>query len=191
MKLETTPSQTVGPFFAINLTTDRCRVRKVVGPQAKGERVVLACRVVDGEGVGVSDAMVELWQADSNGIYNHPDDPRHKSVDAACAGFGRMGTSEDGTCEFETVKPGRVPGPDGIYQAPHVNAAVFARGILRQLYTRIYFAGDPANEQDPILALVPSERRESLIAQPDPARKGAWRFEICLQGENETVFFDV
>jgi protocatechuate 3,4-dioxygenase alpha subunit len=191
MKLKTTPSQTVGPYFAINLTRTRCRVREIAGPQAKGERVVLICRVLDGDSVGVPDAMIELWQADADGVYNHPDDSRQKAADTACGGFGRMGTSEDGTCEFETVKPGRIPGPNGTYQAPHVNVAVFARGMLRQLYTRIYFAGDPTNEQDPVLALVPRERRESLMAQPDPARNGTWRFDIRLQGENETVFFDV
>jgi protocatechuate 3,4-dioxygenase alpha subunit len=147
--------------------------------------------VLDGDGVVVSDAMVELWHADSDGVYNHPDDPRYKIADAGCRGFGRMGTSEDGTCEFETVKPGCVPGAEGAYQAPHVNVAVFARGVLRQLYTRIYFAGNPANEQDPVLALVPAERRESLMAHPDAARNGAWRFDIRLQGENETVFFDL
>ena len=189
--MQTTPSQTVGPFFSFGLTTENCSVRNIAGTQAKGERIVLACRVLDGDGVGLPDAMVEIWQADAQGIYNHPDDPQQKQVDPACSGFGRMGTTEDGSCEFETVKPGQVPGPGGVAQAPHLNLMVFARGMLKQLYTRLYFAGDPANDQDPTLTLVPKERRESLMAHPDPARKGIWQFDVRLQGENETVFFDV
>jgi protocatechuate 3,4-dioxygenase alpha subunit len=190
MSIGTTPSQTVGPFFSFGLTTEKCCVRNIASPQAKGERVVLTCRVLDGDGVGVPDAMVEIWQADADGIYNHPDDPRHKMVDPECAGFGRMGTMEDGMCEFETIKSGRVRGIGGIDQAPHLNVAVFARGMLKQLYTRIYFAGDPANDQDPVLALLPKERRQSLMAEPSLA-KATWHFDIHLQGENETVFFDV
>jgi protocatechuate 3,4-dioxygenase alpha subunit len=124
-------------------------------------------------------------------VYNHPDDPRHEAADPACAGFGRMGTNEDGTCEFETIKPGKVPGLNGIIQAPHLNLAIFARGMLKQLYTRIYFAADPANEQDPLLALIPVERRESVMAHLDSKKKNVWNFDIRLQGEQETVFFDV
>jgi protocatechuate 3,4-dioxygenase alpha subunit len=187
----TTPSQTVGPFFSCGLTTEKCCVRNIASPQAKGERVVLTVRILDGDGVGLPDAMVEIWQADAQGVYNHPDDPQQKTCDTACAGFGRMGTTEDGVCEFETIKPGRVPGPNGVDQAPHLTLLVFARGMLKQLYTRMYFAGDPANGQDPVLALVPKERRESLMAQPDPINKGAWLFDVHLQGGKETVFFDV
>jgi protocatechuate 3,4-dioxygenase alpha subunit len=186
-----TPSQTVGPFFSFGLTTDKARVRSVAGPEAKGERVLLMCRVLDGDGVGVPDAMLEIWQADAQGKYNHPDDPQQKTADPGCGGFGRMGTSEDGRCELETIKPGRVPGPGNILQAPHLSVAVFARGMLKQLYTRIYFAGDPGNVEDPVLAMVQPERRGTLLAQPDPAQKGAWRFDVRLQGENETIFFDV
>jgi protocatechuate 3,4-dioxygenase alpha subunit len=191
MSLNTTPSQTVGPFFSFGLTTDKCCIRRITSPQAKGEPIVLTCRVLDGDGIGVPDAMLEIWQADADGIYNHPDDPRQKAVDAGCTGFGRMGTTEDGLCEFETIKPGRVPAASGADQAPHLNLAVFARGMLKQLYTRIYFAGDPANEEDSVLALVPKERRESLMAKPDSSGKGNWLFEVRLQGDQETVFFDV
>jgi protocatechuate 3,4-dioxygenase alpha subunit len=186
-----TPSQTVGPFFAIGLTTEKCSVRYIAGPNAKGERVSLKCRVLDGNGLGISDAMLEIWQADVEGRYNHPDDPQEKSCDPSWRGFGRMGTCEDGTCEFETIKPGRVPGPNGVLQAPHLNLAVFARGMLKQFYTRIYFAGDLANAEDPMLALVPEDRRETLMAKPDPTKAGQWNFEVCMQGERETVFFDV
>ena len=185
-----TPSQTVGPYLSIGLP-QKNSIRSIAGPQAKGERVWLKCRVLDSDGIPLNDAMIEVWQADSAGKYNHPEDPQAKTPDPACRGFGRMGTAEDGSCEFETVKPGRVPGPGNVLQAPHLNLGVYARGILLQLYTRIYFAGDPANEQDPVLALVPKERRETLLAQPDPARPGGWLFDIHLCGEKETVFFDV
>jgi protocatechuate 3,4-dioxygenase, alpha subunit len=166
-------------------------VRNIAGPEAKGERVLLACRVLDGDGVGVPDALVEIWQADADGVYNHPDDPHHEAADPACAGFGRMGTNEDGFCEFETIKPGGVSGLNGESQAPHLNLAIFARGMLKQLYTRIYFANDPANEHDPVLTLVPVQRRPSLLAHPDSTKKNRWNFEIHLQGERETIFFDV
>lgn len=191
MSLGTNPSQTVGPFFHVGLTTDKRCAPCIAGPAAKGERILLLCRVLDGEGVPVPDAMIEIWQADAQGKYNHPDDTQEKTADPACGGFGRMGTSEEGSCEFETIKPGRVPGPGNVLQAPHLNLAVYARGILRQVYTRLYFAGDPANQEDSVLALVPKDRRETLIAVPDPARPGGWRFDIHLQGQGETVFFDV
>jgi protocatechuate 3,4-dioxygenase alpha subunit len=186
-----TPSQTVGPFFHFSLTSDQHSVRKIAGPEAKGERVWLACRILDGDGAPVNDAMVEIWQADAAGVYHHPEDPRHPMVDPGFLGFGRRATAADGSCEFETVKPGRVPGAGNVLQAPHLNLAVFARGMLKQLYTRVYFTGEPANEGDPVLALVPKERRGTLLAQPDSARPGGWRFDIHLQGEQETVFFDV
>ena len=163
----------------------------IASPQTKGERVLLTVRVLDGEGVGLYDAMVEIWQANAEGKYNHPDDAQQKAVDPTFLGFGRMATGEDGSCEFETIRPGRVPGPGNTLQAPHLNVAVFARGLLKQLYTRIYFARDPANQEDPVLELVPSERRETLMAQPDSTRPAGWHFDLRLQGEHETVFFDI
>ena len=191
MSLGLTPSQTVGPFFSFGLTTKKTSVRCIAAPQAKGERMLLMCRVLDGDGAPVPDAMIEIWQADTEGRYGHPDDAQHETGDPGCAGFGRMGTAEDGSCEFETIRPGRVPGPGGVLQAPHLSVAVFARGMLKQLYTRIYFAGDPANHEDPVLALVPEDRRETLMAHPNSVRPEAWRFDVHLQGEQETVFFDV
>ena len=185
-----TPSQTVGPYFRIGLVNKYSKPC-IAKAQAKGQRVELAILVLDGDGAPVNDSLIEIWQADASGKYHHPDDSQPQAADPACDGFGRMGTDEDGRCRFETIKPGRVPGPGNVLQAPHLNVAVFARGMLKQFYTRIYFAGDPANQQDPVLALVPAERRETLMAQPDPAQAGLWRFEIRLQGENETVFFDV
>jgi len=185
-----TPSATVGPYLHIGMTNTHSRPR--IAPEgAKGERLFLKCRVLDLNAAPVNDAMIEIWQADSQGKYNHPDDPQSQSPDPGFYGFGRSATDENGYCEFETVKPGRVPGPDGALQAPHLNIAVYARGILLQLYTRIYFAGEPTNRQDPVLALVPAERRETLMAHPDSSRSGGWSFDIRLRGENETVFFDV
>ncbi|HEY1262370.1 MAG TPA: protocatechuate 3,4-dioxygenase subunit alpha [Terriglobales bacterium] len=191
MDLVPTPSQTVGPFFYFGLTTKERCIPCIAGPGIKGERVFLTCRVLDGDNEPLNDAMVEIWQADAQGKYNHPDDPQSTAVQAGWRGFGRMGTNEEGKCEFETIKPGRVPGPGNVSQAPHLLLAVFARGMMKQMYTRIYFDGDPANAQDPVLALVPPERRNTLLATSDPARAGGWKFDLRLQGEGETVFFDV
>lgn len=191
MDMTPTPSQTVGPFFQVELTAERRCVRCITGPEAKGERVWLVCQVLDGAGAPVSDAMIEIWQADAEGRYSSTEDPNGKNADPACHGFGRMATDESGRCEFETIRPGRVPGPDGVLQAPHFLVAVFARGLLKQLFARIYFASDPANADDPVLALVPQERQSTLMASPDPSRAGCWNFNIRLQGEQETVFFDV
>jgi protocatechuate 3,4-dioxygenase alpha subunit len=190
MDLTPTPSQTAGPYLHLGMTETRS-VKCIAAPQTKGERVWLTCRVIDGDGAPINDAMIEIWQANAEGKYNHPDDTREKTADSAWLGFGRMATAEDGSCQFETIKPGRVPGPGNVLQAPHLNLAVFARGVLKQLYTRVYFAGDPANSEDPVIALVPPPRRETLIAQPDAASPGHWRFDIHLQGEQETVFFNV
>ena len=183
MDLIPTSSQTVGPYLHLGLT-DRRSVSCVAGETAKGERVWLTFRVLDGVGAPVPDAMIEVWQADSEGNYS-------TSVDEAFGGFGRLATAEDGSCTFETIKPGRVPGPEGTLQAPHVNVSILGRGILKRLSTRAYFAGEPANSQDPVLALVPEGRRVTLLARPDPARSGGWALDIRLRGEGETVFFDV
>jgi protocatechuate 3,4-dioxygenase alpha subunit len=174
--LVATASQTVGPFFHVAGNMDLARV---AGPGVDGPRIRLACRIFDGDGVPVPDALIEVWQADPNGIYNDP----------AFGGFGRLGSDENGLCIFETVRPGRVAGPNGASQAPHVNLIVFARGLLKHLYTRVYFADDPANADDAVLAMVPRERRETLIAHAtEPA---TWNFEIHLCGERETVFLDI
>jgi protocatechuate 3,4-dioxygenase alpha subunit len=189
MELVPTSSQTVGPFFQIELTTDEHCVTCIAGPKAKGDRVFITFRVLDGDGIPVNDAMLEIWQADSSGNYHHPDDPRPGIPDEGWIGFGRLPTGENGGCVLETIKPGCVRYNN--VQAPHLTVAVFARGMLKQLYTRVYFAGDAANEQDPILLLVPAERRHTLVAKPEPARPGHWHFDVRLQGEQETVFFDV
>ena len=123
------------------------------------------------------------------GKYNHPEDLQTKALDPAFCGFGRLATDEDGVCTFETILPGRVLGNDGSLQAAHINVSVFARGVLQRLATRVYFDGDPALGDDPILALVSAERRPTLLAKE--ASAGNWMFEIHLCGEKETVFFDV
>jgi protocatechuate 3,4-dioxygenase alpha subunit len=185
-----TASQTVGPFFNFGLTANG-NLGKLAGPETEGERIRLSFCVTDGDGAPApGDAMIELWQADPAGRYAHPADARASGV-GGFYGFGRLETDVEGRCTFETVKPGRVAAPDGGWQAPHINVLVFARGLLKHLHTRVYFEGDPANAQDPALALVPEERRATLIARPCEGDPGAWSFDIVLQGGRETVFFDV
>lgn len=191
MSVIPTGSQTVGPFFNFGLTTN-AKLGVLANEGCEGERIRLEFRVVDGAGVPApGDSMIEIWQADAQGRYAHARDPRSVEADPRFYGFGRLETSPDGVCVFETVKPGRVPGPDGIWQAPHVNVLVFARGLLKHLYTRLYFAGDAANAEDAVLGLVPEGRRETLVAHPVAGQANTWRMEIRLQGDGETVFFDV
>jgi protocatechuate 3,4-dioxygenase, alpha subunit len=191
---ERTPSQTVGPYLHVGLMPAAYGVREVFGPVVAepgiaGEHIRLEGRIIDGEGNVVTDAMVEIWQADHQGRYAHPADGRPLTSNSF-RGFGRVPT-ESGSFRFATIKPGGVSGPDGSTQAPHINVGVFARGILKRLFTRIYFADEPAaNASDPILALVPADRRETLLARPDPGTPGLYRFDIFLQGQNETVFFE-
>jgi protocatechuate 3,4-dioxygenase alpha subunit len=187
MDLTPTPSQTVGPYLHLGLT-DTQSISCVAGDVAKGERIRLTFRVLDGEGVPVPDAMIELWQADSEGNYVQEDSG---AKGATFGGFGRLATAEDGSCTFETIMPGRVPGPGETLQSPHINVSILGRGILKRLSTRVYFAGESKNAADPVLALVAENRRATLLAQPDPAHNGNWIFEVRLRGEAETVFFDV
>lgn len=176
--MDPTPSQTIGPFFHICYGAKEGRL---AGPDIEGERITIRCRVVDGCGEPVRDALIEIWQADYRGQYNA----------SGFRNFGRACTDEQGACTFETIKPGRVPGPNGAFQAPHVNVNLFARGLLKQLVTRIYFAGNAANQEDPVLALAPVDRRETLLAHSCANDPGVWNFEIRLASEGETVFFDV
>jgi protocatechuate 3,4-dioxygenase alpha subunit len=182
-----TASQTVGPFFHLGCT-DCAAAGTLVTSETQGEQIRITCRVLDGDGIAVNDAMIEIWQANAEGKYNHPDDPQQKAIDPAFHGFGRLATDENGACTFATIKPGPLPG-NGAMQAPHINVSVFARGVLKRLATRIYFAGDPALTSDPVLNLVPPERRNTLLAREE--RPGEWHFDICLCGPSETVFFNV
>ncbi|HZV65576.1 MAG TPA: protocatechuate 3,4-dioxygenase subunit alpha [Telluria sp.] len=186
MSLQMTASQTVGPFLHIGM--DWLNNGELAG---SGERIVLEGQVRDAGGAPVPDAVIEIWQANAGGRYAHPDDPRGLPTDAGFAGFGRLPTDAEGCFRFGTVKPGRVPGPGGSLQAPHIVVLVFMRGLLKHLVTRVYFPGDPANGEDPVLKLVPSERRATLVAQAAAGRPGVLEWTIRLQGDEETVFFDV
>jgi protocatechuate 3,4-dioxygenase alpha subunit len=181
-----TPSQTVGPFFNIGMPGDRT---ELVDPATPGA-VQIEGVVYDGEGAPVVDALVEIWQADPRGRYAHPDDPRDDEAQAGFEGFGRAETDpEDGSFRFVTLKPGPVPGPNGAEQAPHIMVSVLARGLLKRLATRIYFGDEEAaNLADPVLAAVGPEHRDTLVARRDG---DAYRFDVRLQGQGETVFFDV
>ena len=192
-----TPSQTVGPFFKYGLTPDGkydwndAFTSNLVTPDASGERIRVEGRVFDGEGQPVPDAMLEIWQADSQGRFSDPQDKR-ALPNAKFRGFGRCGTDANGGFFFDTIKPGSVPDPDGKPQAPHLLLAVFARGMLRHLYTRIYFGDEKGNASDPVLALVPPDRRATLIAEREAGNGNAiYKLDLHLQGEGETVFFDV
>ena len=185
-----TPAQTIGPFFHDALMRDG--VDDLDPEGLAGSPIVIEGTVRDGAGETVGDAMVEIWQSDGAGRYRHPADGRSSDVPSSFIGFGRVASADDGSFRVRTVMPGTVPGRDGTVQAPHLNVHVFARGLLDKLATRIYFAGHVANDADPVLASVPPERRNTLIATPDGQRQDAacFRFDIILQGENETVFFD-
>ncbi|MBD3753829.1 MAG: protocatechuate 3,4-dioxygenase subunit alpha [Micrococcales bacterium] len=207
-----TPSQTVGPFFHYGLPwkggadlvgASDMGARPELFPEAhyvlnvsapkdapEGEVIALAGCVYDGNGDPISDAMIEIWQANAAGRYRSADDPREDlAIDPNFTGFGRASTDESGIYRFRTVMPGRVPGPGNTLQAPHIAVSVFGRGLLKRLPTRLYFEGAEGNETDPVLAQVPEERRDTLIARRQ--EDGTWWFDIVIQGERETVFFDL
>ena len=190
-----TPSATVGPFFLFGLIpstyggTDII-TNNLVTHDASGERIHIEGRVFDGDGVPVPDALVEIWQADAAGRYAHPADTR-ALPNARFKGFGRSPTDSEGRYCFDTIKPGAVPGPNGKMQAPHIAVNLFARGILKQMVTRVYFSDEAVNKDDPILALVPEERRATLIAmRRDRDGQGVYAFDFRMQGQDETVFFE-
>lgn len=196
MKLGQTPSQTVGPYFAYGLCSGQYgygQLKQIVsgamaGPEVAGERIRIEGRVLDGAGKPVDDAMIEIWQADAQGRYAHPSDPRGSN--SAFKGFGRCGTGTDPDLKFvfDTIKPGAVDGR----QAPHLNVIVMMRGVLTHAYTRIYFSDEQAkNAADPVLAQVPADRRDTLIAKRTETPQGiVYKFDINMQGAKETVFFD-
>ena len=210
--LRQTPWQTVGPFFHYGLPWKgaadlvagegdlgaRLDViphgHYLLGPAetartpAQGEAIEIVGCVYDGDGQPISDALVEIWQANPQGRYASEADRREElALDPNFIGFGRSSTSMDGVYRFRTLKPGRTPGPGNTLQAPHIAVGVLGRGLLKRLVTRIYFEGEAANAEDPILALAPEARRDTLIARRDG---DAWRFDIRLQGDGETVFFE-
>lgn len=186
MSLRASTSQTIGPYLRIGL---EWMVIEDMAPQGvAGERVRIEGRVLDGDGKPVNDAAVEIWQANSQGKYASPEDPQDKPLDPRFRGYGRSLTDNDGNFRFRTIKPGRVPGPDGKLQAPHLVVTIFMRGLLKQLVTRVYFPDEPANATDPVLSLVPAERRATLVARKKNEDLLEWN--VILQGGNETVFFD-
>ena len=188
MSLYATANQTVGPYLAIGLSwLTTTRIAPVGTP---GERITIEGSVLDGDRAGVSDGMIEIWQADANGKYAHPEDTQKISGTPGFRGFGRVPTNARGAFRFSTIKPGSVPGPGGVPQAPHLVISVFMRGSLKHLATRIYFPDEAANASDPILKLVPAARRETLVAKRVRGRKNALQWDVVVQGPGETVFFD-
>lgn len=176
-----TASQTAGPFWHLIDAPGWADLLRADGPNApamEGERIILTGRITDGEGAPCTDMMVELWQADPQGAY-----------DGAFQGFGRCATDAEGRFRFATLKPGPVRGPGDAAQAPHATLSLFARGLLRPLVTRLYFAGEALNRTDPVLSAVPPSRRATLIAQQ--AGDAEWHLDIRLQGADETVFLEV
>lgn len=194
------PSQTAGPYVHIGCLPNWSGIggiyaedpgSRLVNADTRGERVSVAGRIFDGAGAPVLDAVIEVWQADAAGLYPSPVETRG-ATDPNFGGWGRIATAFDsGEFRIDTIRPGRVPYPDGRLQAPHINCWIVARGINVGLQTRIYFADEAeANAEDPVLALIePRARVDTLLAQPDG--EGSFRFDIRLQGERETVFFDI
>lgn len=196
MSLKQTPSQTVGPFFAFGLSApqyaypyDAIASGDLADDRTPGQLIRIEGRVLDGAGELISDAMIEVWQADSQGRYAHPADGRPSNQNFR--GFGRFGSGTEpvGGFVFNTIKPGST---DGV-QAPHISIIVFMRGMLTHAYTRLYFSDEAdANARDPVLQSVPAERRDTLVAsRSDKDSAVVYRFDIRMQGDNETVFFDV
>jgi len=184
-----TPSQTVGPFFHDSLSWPGAET--LVGPETKGDRIEITGRVLDGDGAPVPDALIEIWQANAAGRYAHSEDGQLKPIDPAFRGFGRCASDAEGRFRFATIRPGRVPGRGNALQAPHINLGLFARGLLRRLVTRLYFEDSPTNAEDPVLALVQDPaRRATLLARRAAGDDAVYRFDIVLQGNGETVFFE-
>lgn len=189
MSLLLTAAQTVGPFVSIGF--EKAAVPDVAPAGVAGERVVITGRIFDGDGVPVTDAVIETWQANTYGKYAHPDDTQEKLLEENFKGFGRVLADAQGQFRLTTIKPGKVSSPDvlqGLEQAPHITVVIFMRGLLKHLMTRIYFPDDAANAVDPVLNLIPVVRRGTLIAVKSTDSTLQWN--VHLQGPQETVFFD-
>ena len=185
-----TPSQTVGPFFGIGLCRPEQSQNVLANDQTAGAHIRIEGTVFDGAGQPVPDALIEIWQANAHGRYRHALDAGPAPLDPHFSGFGRCPTDSGGGFSFETAKPGAIQDGDGRRHAPHVNVTVFARGMLVHAFTRIYFA-DEALDADPVLGLVDVSRRHTLVAaRADAGDRVVYRWDIHLQGERETVFFD-
>lgn len=199
--LKETPSQTAGPYVHIGLTPNFADIKGIYAtdpgatmltPDTSGERIIIAGRIFDGAGLPVTDAVVELWQADADGSFAQPMGPNSNSA-PAFPGWGRQPTNADGMFSFETIKPGPVAGPDGRLMAPHVALWIVARGINIGLQTRLYFADEAdANATDWVLNRIADPlRRATLVARREEGDVPRYVLDIFLQGERETVFFDV
>jgi protocatechuate 3,4-dioxygenase alpha subunit len=187
-----TGSQTVGPFFAPALLREDAGRNVLTRPETVGKHIRIEGYVFDGDRVAVPDAMIEIWQANAHGRYNHPTDQSSAALDASFLGFGRSGTAEDGSYWFETIKPGPVPFEGARLQAPHICVTVFARGLLNHAVTRLYFEDESTNALDPVLHCVPDERRVTLLARcVSIGETIIYRFDIVLQGAGETAFFNL
>ena len=187
-------SQTVGPFFHDGLLRADARRTQLVTPETAGERIRIAGHVCDGDGLGVPNAMLEIWQANHYGRYNHPSDQRDLPLDPAFYGFGRGATDAAGGYFFETIKPGRVPYKDGRLMAPHITVWIVARGINIGLHTRLYFGDEAAaNAECPVLARIEHKVRLATLIAARGEENGmpTYTFDIHLQGDKETVFFDI
>jgi protocatechuate 3,4-dioxygenase alpha subunit len=182
-----TASQTVGPYFAIGLNW-LCNDR-VADAGVAGRHISVQGHVVDGDGASVPDALIEVWQADASGAYARFDEYDGSRVTRAFRGRARVPTDKDGAFRFMTIVPGRVPASRGL-QAPHILVAVFMRGLLKQVVSRIYFDGEPSNASDPVLSRVPEARRHTLLATARAGEPDAFEWNVVLQGADETVFFD-
>ncbi len=190
--LPLTSSQTVGPFFAPALLREDAIRHVLTQPGIAGEHIRVEGHVLDGDGLPVPDAMVEIWQANAYGQYNYSADQGAAQLDPVFLGFGRSGTAENGSYWFETIKPGPVPFDGERVQAPHICVTVFARGLLNHLVTRLYFEDEPTNTEDPILQFVPDKQRSSLLARRETIEETiVYRFDIVLQGAGETAFFNL
>lgn len=180
-----TPSQTAGPFLSIGLLDGKIGSALVREDDPRAVRI--RGRLLDGAGEPVIDGLVEIWQANEAGRYAHPADTREDvPLEDGFSGYGRSGTAADGWFELVTLKPGRVPTPDGALQAPHLAVGVLARGLLKRVATRMYFPGEEANDSDPVLSQLSAPERATLVALEEG---GGLRFDIRLQGDGQTVFF--
>lgn len=199
--LRETSSQTAGPYVHIGLAPGAAGFdfyaqelgADIAGPNAKGERIRVTGRVLDGTGTPVRDVLLETWQANAEGVYAHPEDPRSDTVEDGFRGWGRVISDfNTGVWEFDTIKPGACAGRNGTKQAPHISIWVVARGINLGLNTRLYFS-DEDNSADPVINMVEHDvRRDTLIAKRSIENNAiVYHFDIVLQGENETVFFDI
>ena len=185
-----TASQTVGPFFSIGLCPENPNNLVPTRRRTGAEIVKLRGRVLDGDGQGVPDAILEIWRANENGLYPNAKADCGYDDRGVPGGFARIPTNDQGAFEFQTIKPGTVKGVNGDVQAPHLVVLIFMRGLLRHLMTRIYFPQEAANETDQVLAAVPAERRSTLIAECSGRSSSEFEWYVCLQGNAETVFFE-